>query len=63
MVNNVTKCKFICLMHSEAKQSKTLGLGAEKDSLHSHARKMGGFIPHKTLNSPKGFGKPVLKKR
>ena len=46
-VNNVTKCKFMCLVHSEAKQSKALGLGTEKDSLLSHTRRMGGSYPTK----------------
>ena len=27
---------FICLMHSEAKQTETLALGAEKGLLQSH---------------------------
>ena len=58
LVNNVTKCKFMCLVHSEAKQSKTLGLG-----IAWPCKENGCLIPHKTLNSPKGFSKPFLKTR
>lgn len=60
MVNNVTKCKFMCLVHSEAKQSKTLGLGTEKDSLLGHARRMGGSYPTNP-QFPKGFQQTIFK--
>ena len=53
--------KFICLMHSEAKQTETQEFGAEKSSLQGHARRMGGLCPHKTPNSWKCFSKAVLK--
>ena len=32
----VSVLTFICLMHSEAKQTETLALGAEKGLLQSH---------------------------
>ena len=35
----VCNAKFICLMHSEAKQTNTLESGAEKCLLQGHARK------------------------
>ena len=34
----VIKLKFVCLMHSETKWTKTLEFGAEKDLLQGHAR-------------------------
>ena len=40
--DSVTKCKFLCLMHSEAKQTKTLEFEAEKVLLQDEAGRMGG---------------------
>ena len=36
----ITEHKFMCLMHSEIKQTKRLELGAEEGSLWGHARRM-----------------------
>ena len=35
----VTDSKFVCLTHSEAKQTETLAFGAEKGLLQGHARR------------------------
>ena len=35
----VTKGKFVCLTHSEAKQTDMLEFGAEGDLLQGHARR------------------------
>ena len=47
----VVKCKFMCPMHSEVKQTKTSEFGPAKDLLQSEARRMGGSCS-KTPNSP-----------
>ena len=41
MLFSVTKHKFVCQMHSEAKQTETSEFGAEKSLLQGHARRMG----------------------
>ena len=49
----VTKCKFVCPMHSEVKQTKTSEFGAEKGSLQGHARGTGGSCPPKPQTPPR----------
>ena len=56
---NVVKSKFLCLTHSEAKQTKTSDFGAEKGLLQSQARRKGSSRS-KTLNSPTVFGEKFL---
>ena len=46
-VDGVTKAKFVCLIHSESKQTKTSEFGLEKGLLQGHARRMGGSCPPK----------------
>lgn len=55
------KPKFLCLRHSEARQTETQQFGAEKGSLQGHTWRMGGLCPHKTPNSWKCFSKAILK--
>ena len=54
--------KFMHLIHSETKQTKTLDLGAEKGLLQGHAGSMDGSCPPKS-KLPKGFSKAFLKAR
>ena len=51
---NVTEYKFVCLTHSEAKQTKTSEFGAEKGLLQDQARRTGDLCS-KTLNFPVVF--------
>ena len=51
---NVIECKFVCLMHSEAKQTKRSEFGAVKDLLQGQARRMGDSCS-KTPKLPDGF--------
>ena len=57
----VTEHKFVCPMHNEAKQTKTLGFGAKRGLLQGHARRMGRSCSPLTPNSPKGLSKAFLK--
>ena len=57
----VPKCRFMCALHSEAKQTKTSQLRAEKGLLQGHARLAWVVHTQKTQNSSKGFGKAFLK--
>ena len=59
---NVTRCKFVCSMHSEAKQTEKLEFGAEKGLLQGHVRRWAARA-QKTQNFSKGFCKGSLKAR
>ena len=57
---SITEPKFVCPTHSEAKQTKTLELGAEKGLLQGQARRI-GVLCSKTLNSLMVFREKLLK--
>ena len=57
---DIVEPKFVCLTHSEAKQTKTSEYRAEKVLLQGQARRMDGSCL-KDLNSPMVFGKEFLK--
>ena len=46
MYEHVTKCKFMCPTHGEAKQTKISEFRAEKALLQGHAR-IGWLVPPK----------------
>lgn len=50
----LTKSKFMCPMHSEAKQNEILAFGAQTDLLQGQARRMGDLCPPKP-KLPKGL--------
>lgn len=58
--HTVTKCKFVCLMHGEAKQNKMLELGAEKGLLQGQARRTRGACPPNP-ELLKGFQQSIFK--
>ena len=58
----VTKPKFMCLTHSEAKQTETSGFGAEKGLLQGQARRMGGSCS-KNPELPDGFWGEVFNRQ
>ena len=55
----VVEPKFMCLMHSETKQTETSEFGAEKGLLQDQARRMGGSCS-KNPNSLMVFGEKFL---
>ena len=55
------KPKFVCPMHSEAKQTKMSEFGADKGLLQGQAKSTGGFCS-KDLNSPMVFRAEFLAK-
>ena len=55
----VTKCQFMCLTPSKAKQTEMLEFGAEKGLLQDQARRMGGSCS-KNPNSLMVFGEKFL---
>ena len=54
------KFKFMCFLHSKAKQTKTLKLGTKKCLLQGHRKRWVAPAPQ-TPNSQKGFSKAILK--
>ena len=56
----VIEPKFVCLMHSEAKQTETSEFGAEKGLLQGHAKKTGALCS-KYPNSPMVSGEEFLR--
>ena len=57
---SVKEHKFMCFLHSKAKQTKTLKLGAKKGLLQGHPKRWVVPAPKKP-NSQKGFSKAILK--
>ena len=60
IVTTECKCKFVCPTHSEAKQTETLEVGAEKDLLQGHAGRKGGSYP-KSPELLEGFQQSTFK--
>ena len=59
-LDSVVKPKFLCLAHSEAKQTEMSEFGAKKGLLQGQARRTGGSYL-KDLNSLMGFREEFLK--
>ena len=57
---SVKEHKFMCFLHSKAKQTKTLKLGTKKCLLQGHRKRWVAPAPQ-TPNSQKGFSKAILK--
>ena len=53
-------CKLVCLIHSEAKQTKMLEFGAEKDLMQGWARRTGSLCSE-YLELPEGFQQSIFK--
>ena len=56
---HVAKHKFVCLMHSEAKEYQKYQFGTEEGLLQGPARRWEAHAL-KTLNSPKVFSKALF---